>query len=539
MASKKKAQEDITVPECDEYGPPTKKRKMESLLLDVANQTLVNLKSLVEGTLAVMLNGNSSLSEKEILVFIPELFDSNISEEIIAFFAKQYPNVRVRKTEETSKDSERFILLTIEHIIELLESIGSVCFFNRDAVVRVYGYACCQDATKLREKFDVPKTILSQSKWQKLALRNKCEFQTVGELKKLLGERPTHWNTQALLVGERLMKKYAAVFPNKFIIYNMVNYAIAIWNAPWADRSRPSYRLRSCAIFNYLFELFGTEELMHELIVNPMETQDVVHLTVTEFFNTLRDPQQNQTEQDLPFDHLITSLVYSFAYQVRVRDHAPTEEIVVTPKLTIKSKADKLQEISEVILVLLQLLVSIPKSKTESSDLKYRLETHIINYENECINQLPNLLLKACKAYKGHENDFKLINFLLESGANPNVVDQHRRSPLHLLAKIERASSKLWSSTSYSTRAESFNSIVRVILDGRYHEDQVNSQGASALKCLQSSRLKYPNAQLCRLLGNFLQGVRPLSCMAAEVVRRNQLPCKCLPVALQFMVLQH
>ncbi len=77
----------------------------------------------------------------------------------------------------------------------------------------------------------------------------------------------------------------------------------------------------------------------------------------------------------------------------------------------------------------------VPKSETQITVLKRQLETYIINYENKWINQKPNLkLLKACAAYQGQTNDFKLFKLLLEAGANPNAVDQHRCSPLHLLA---------------------------------------------------------------------------------------------------------
>jgi hypothetical protein len=35
--------------------------------------------------------------------------------------------------------------------------------------------------------------------------------------------------------------------------------------------------------------------------------------------------------------------------------------------------------------------------------------------------------MKACEAYVGNLNDFKLIKWLLEAGSNTNAVDHHRR----------------------------------------------------------------------------------------------------------------
>ncbi len=98
-----------------------------------------------------------------------------------------------------------------------------------------------------------------------------------------------------------------------------------------------------------------------------------------------------------------------------------------------------------------------------------------------------------------------------------------------------------WSQPYYSTQAEYFIALVRIIFDGGFHEDQVKLRGQSALECLYSSELllMYPNAQLCQLVGNFLTGVRPLSCLDAQAIRRHKLPFQSLPMLLKYMVLHH
>ncbi|EFX77598.1 hypothetical protein DAPPUDRAFT_321250 [Daphnia pulex] len=283
---------------------------------------------------------------------------------------------------------------------------------------------------------------------------------------------------------------------------------------------------------------------LERLIHQPTWSSDIAHWTFYELFNTMGDPTLTQLELTKPdtvltFDHLMDTLGFCFLYQVKVYDQAPEDEIQIDEFWTNKSKADKLEEISQLILVLLKLLVSIPKSKTQSKRLKSRLATHINIYELKRTNQKPNILLKICTSHRGDANEFKLIKLLLKAGADPNAVDQERRSPLHLLAKKELYSFKMWGNPSYFTRAENFTSIVRVILEGRFHEDQINLRGQSALECLKPLLPLYPNAQFCQLVGSFLKGVRPLSCIAAKVVQKHQLPCECLPVTLQSMVLQH
>jgi hypothetical protein len=289
----------------------------------------------------------------------------------------------------------------------------------------------------------------------------------------------------------------------------------------------------------HLFELFGETEFLDTLVENEKNLEDVPQSTLTEFFNTLRDPQRIQELATvLTFDRLMTSLVFSFVYQVKVHKHARNDQIKIKD-YTIKSKADKLEEISQLILVILKLLVSIPITKTQRRQLKNKLALYINIYELKRVSQKPNLLLRVCTSHQGTPNEFKLIKLLLKAGADPNAVDQQRCSPLHLLADCEHFSSHSWSNPSYSTRAENFISTVRLILHEKFHEEQVNLSGQSALECIQNLLSRYPNDELSRLVVNFSQGVRPLSCIAAKEARRNQLPCECLPVTLQSMVLQH
>ncbi|EFX87887.1 hypothetical protein DAPPUDRAFT_221111 [Daphnia pulex] len=516
MGSKKKAEEDIT-PECEEHGNPPKKRKLygtvDSLLLEVENQNLANLKYLFEQGLDLITPGNFPLSEQWRLVFIPALSDATISDQIIHILKKKYPKIKLVKKNEKTKNPDCLILprdADTEQLIEVLELVGAACVFYGNASARKYGWSCWYKATNLREGNAIPKTTLPQSEWEKLAMRKKLEFQTVEELEGLLRQRRTHWKTQAIFTCLRISKE-CDCFPNRFVVYNLFKFALE----GWGKRKLP--RHRAFAVSLHLFELFGHTEFLDQLVKNVTDLEDVVHLTFTEFFNTLRDLQRNQLDITKPD-------TFTMALEL------------------IKSKADKLEEISELILVILKLLVSIPKSKTQSKKLKSLLAIYINIYELKRANQKPNLLLKVCTTHQGKPNEFKLIKLLLKAGADPNAVDQQRCSPLHLLANSELSYSHMWGDLSYSTRAEYFTSIVRVILDGRFHEDQVNLRGQSALECLKPKLSLYPNAQLCMLVGNFLQqlqGVRPLSCIAAKVVRKHQLPCECLPATLQSMVLQH
>ncbi|EFX88384.1 hypothetical protein DAPPUDRAFT_234500 [Daphnia pulex] len=546
MGSKKKAEEDIT-PECEEHGNPPKKRKLygpiDSLLLEVENQNMANLKYLFEQGLDLITPGNFPLGEQWRLVFIPALSDATISDQIIHILKKKYPKIKLVKKNEGTKNPDCLILprdADTEQRIEVLELVGAACVCHGETEARYYGWSCWYKATNLREGSAILKKSLRPSFWEKIALKGYIEYQSLEDLKALFRQRERQWLTQSFFVIQRISKT-CDCYPNIFAVYNL--YELLLHE--WEKRKLP--RPRAFAASLHLFELIGQTEFLDQLVQNPAESFDVVHLTSVEFFNTLQNllNSWNELKHDmtvLTFDNLMTSLVFSFVYQVKVHDFARIDQIKINDKMTIKSKADKLEEISELILVILKLLVSIPKSKTQSKKLKSLLAIYINIYELKRANQKPNLLLKVCTTHQGRPNEFKLIKLLLKAGADPNAVDQQRCSPLHLLANSELVMCTLWDCSYYATRSKNFAAIVSLILDGRFHKDQVNLRGQSALECLKPKLSLYPNAQLCQLVGNFLQqlqGVRPLSCIAAKVVRKHQLPCEGLPVTLQSMVLQH
>jgi adenylate cyclase len=71
---------------------------------------------------------------------------------------------------------------------------------------------------------------------------------------------------------------------------------------------------------------------------------------------------------------------------VKVHKDARNDQIKIKD-YTIKSKADKLEEISQLILILLKLLVSMPKSEAEREKLKYHLKSYTINFENKTLKK--------------------------------------------------------------------------------------------------------------------------------------------------------
>jgi len=498
MHSQRRVEEDTT-PECEELGNPPKKRKMDYLLLEAEKRNLDKLKDLVY-------HGADVIGE--------------------------YPQFLVKKKAK-KEDKDGLILPTdadIEQLIEDLELVGAACIFHEDIGAQNHGWTCWNEAMKLRfpgEGNAILKPTLYQSKLETLALRNKREFQNAEDLNELLGQRLTHWKTQAFFVSQRIFRKYDC-FPNTSVVHNLYKFALKGWENRGLDRSR------AFAISLYLIELFGTTKFLDQLVLNPTKTHNVLYLTFTELSTILQNRKWikltlTKPNTVLTFDHLMISLVFCCEYQMKVHDHCPNNG----------TKKNKQAEISNLILHILKLVVSIPKSKTQSKQLKSQLASYISNYEFKRAEQKSNLLLKVCAALPGQTDDFKLIKLLLKAGANTNAVDEQRYSPLHLLAKKELKLCRMWQFPSYSTRAQYFTAITRTILEGRFHEDQVNLFGESALDYFKSQPLQYPDPQFRKLLSDFTQNVRPLSCIAATIVQKHRLPFGSIPVTLQSLVGKH
>jgi hypothetical protein len=398
----------------------------------------------------------------------------------------------------------------------------------------------------MRDVYGWQKSVVFHSDLEEIFLIKQREFRNVEDLDYMIRDRQTCWGMQGFLVCNRILKKRGCSL-NTFVVENFFKSTF------YQPEKRMLPPQQTFAISFYLFEIIGTKDFLEKLVLNPGKPHDVVYSTLAEFFNTLKRKCWDDTTLNtnphpldifniskrtlLSFHNLMTALMFSFSCQVKLHDiTSPNKQKTSSNQRVNKSKSEKVEEVSSLILRTLELLMSVPKSENESTLLKNDLATYIHFYERKRTSQKQNLLLKLCSSLKGQTHEFKLIKLMLECGADTNIVNQHRDSPLHLLVKKEVDSTSFWHSESYSTRAENFTTIVQVILDGNFHQDQVNLSGQSALECIKPLLARYPNAKLSRMVGDSFQGVRPLSCIAATEVRRLRLPCDGLPVTLQSVV---
>ena len=80
---------------------------------------------------------------------------------------------------------------------------------------------------------------------------------------------------------------------------------------------------------------------------------------------------------------------------------------------------------------------------------------------------------------------------------------------------------------------------------GKFHDHLVNQSRKTALELFEELESLYPNPEFIEILHPLLESVkpavtiRPLTCLAADFVKRHRLPYEDLPLVLQNLVLEH
>ncbi|EFX70476.1 hypothetical protein DAPPUDRAFT_257055 [Daphnia pulex] len=475
MLRLRNAEEDTTPERDEEHANPPKKRNVESLPLAMSEDLMV-----LELPLPT-------------LQFAATILESC---KVINSLMGKYSNFILKKSEK--EDDLVFLILTketkTEMITEVIDWIGCACFFYGGDEGRRHAYTFWVKAMGLRfteEGNNIPKKTLSQGLVQRCALKNQNEVESLKDLNSLyLQDDPMLWVFQTFLIGKRVLKKNR-LFPDTIIVCKMFEMGLQGWEAKKFDYPY------AFAFTVFLIELFGTDEFLKQLVLHPKESQNVVELTFVELFKILQkeDWKKNQTQSDtvLTFDHLMVSLEFLFKYQVLVHDHSPA----------FPAKKKK-QMIMKLIVIVLNLLMPIQKSDYQKRRLVGQLRVYGYNYEKKRIPGQQNLLFGACFRFTGKQNQFDLINVLLEAGSDPNVVDRDGNTPLHHLAKQECSSNAKWN----SAQAEKFTALVENILGNLlqpFIKSKRNVYGELALQPFKKKRWPYPNSRFCSLLTQFFE----------------------------------
>jgi hypothetical protein len=137
------------------------------------------------------------------------------------------------------------------------------------------------------------------------------------------------------------------------------------------------------------------------------------------------------------------------------------------------------------ILLILEAMVSTPKSKEQSYLLKSNLAWYIHAFEQKRKGHKSSLLSRVAANYIGTETDFKMLRLMLKAGSDPNIKCLHGCNILELLAEREFMMRWLWNTnTEYLIpRAQSFTAIVKLVINERFYYNLFDSSGKSGLEC--------------------------------------------------------
>jgi hypothetical protein len=169
---------------------------------------------------------------------------------------------------------------------------------------------------------------LPQRKWEKIAFEV-TEFKSTDDLKNLFCRRGMMFQIHAFFASLRI-SKMCGVHPHMFVVYNLYKFAVQDWIGKRITRKKVF------ATSLYLFDLFGTtKEFFDQLVLNPADSLDVIHLTLTEFFSVLKRTGYSPTNLPQPgsilltFENMMSCLEFSFGYSVKVHDLSPTNNLVM------------------------------------------------------------------------------------------------------------------------------------------------------------------------------------------------------------------
>jgi ankyrin repeat protein len=345
------------------------------------------------------------------------------------------------------------------------------------------------------------------------AMSFSIEITTSQQLEQLSNEPDIQLFTQAILVIQRIMSQLVRG-PHSFTLYRLYTYAYEFY-----DSNQYS---RVINILMLMLEPFrGQWSDSWDLNFAISGTLDIVNDSFRRLKRMPPDSQQRGLIEDFSFDNLMTA--FDFAVAIN--------RLAIRKRLTTAAQTRLDTSLYEVILNLTELM--LPQlSLEESHRFKKALYHFLRENENHKFNHFDqgDILHAACR---WPHISIDLIQLLLDLGADPNSISAKGNTPLHLLAMINCES---WSTT--------ITDAVQKLLDFGAHIDQSNRFGRTALNMLknrqrQLSRQGFPDLKLGSLTNS--RRVLPLSCLSAQVLRKNQIPFKDgeIPFTLHSFVRQH
>jgi hypothetical protein len=401
-----------------------------------------------------------------------------------------------------------------EDKIDALELMGAAyVFFNMDS--STYAISIWKEATRLRHSTvdgepAIPKVIpqhQSSSLFAK-AMGFTSEFATLEHLDQLqaqlnfdFGYPELNLYTQALLVSQRMLHQSDPEQYKKDILGLLYDYAKVFYDERQFNRAI-SIGMYMMGQFQELEELDG--QFTHLVVIKVIS---ILHGS----FIGLRDlPSSNR--QEFTFDNIMTVLEYILEHNVQLRSVNYRGENGDVLDLMIIDQIDILTEL-------------LPRLNEQDSHRFKRTLYHFIraDYRFNRFDQGNLLHLACCVSHKTTKTFLlDVMKLLLELGVDPSATSPNGTTALHVLARTRW---ELW--------ATNITDAIQLLLDSGAHIDQPDDEGITALDLFKIKEKELAdNGILNVYLQRLIHKVRPLTCLAAQVVSRHGIPFDDLPSSL-------
>lgn len=404
--------------------------------------------------------------------------------------------------------------------INVLELLGAAYIHhdlvhprNNNQTTRRRGLQYWREAMNLRHHSTVeppiPKILPQTSDISRKAMGFSFEITTPQQLEQLdNANNNIQLFTQAIWAIQRIMGQLIPE-PHSFTLYRLYTYAYEFYDAGQYSRvvnilmlMLEPFRQQPSDCWDINFSIIGALDIMNDSFkrLNKMP------------------PLSQQGLEDFSFDNLMAA----FDFVVVVNRQDMRRELAPAAKTRLDTC------LYDIVLNLTETM--LPKLSQEDGHRFKKALYHFIgtNHKFNYFDQ-GDILHVACRRTP---ISLDLIQLLLDLGADPNSVCAKGNTPLHLLAMIN---CQVWSPT--------ITDAVQKLLDFGAHIDQPNRSGRRALGILKAKHRQLclqglPHVKLQSLLN---RNVLPLTCLAAQVVRKNRIPFEDgqVPVDLHSFIRRH
>jgi hypothetical protein len=406
-----------------------------------------------------------------------------------------------------------------EDQIDALELMGAAyVFYSMDS--STYAISIWKEATRLRHTTvdgepAIPKVIPPQSSslFAK-AMGFTSEFTTLEHLDQLeaqlnfdFGYPELHLYTQALLVSQR-MSHQSDPEQHKYILVHLCEYADTFHDERQFNRA--------ISIGMYMMGQFQGLEEWDDPFVNSMIIK-VIEILVGSFIELMDLPSSDREE--FTFANIMTVMEYTLEHNVKLR--------------SVNYREDDGNELDLLIFDQIEILTELLPTLNEQETHRFkRTLYHFIrtDYRFNRVGQ-GNLLHLACCTCSITTKLFHLnvMKLLLELGVDPRATSSNGMTALHVLASIGW---EHWSTN--------ITDAIQLLLDSDAHIDQPDDEGITALDLFKLKEKELTENGISNVyLQKLIHKVRPLTCLAAQVVSRHGIPFDDLPSSLISFVNRH